>query len=259
MVSGSTLTRLILLRGLAREARHWGDLPDRLTSNLDGAQVVALDLPGNGVRHCERSPISIEPMVTTSRDTLRAAGHEPPYVLVGLSMGAMVAMAWASSHAGEVAGAVLINSSSKLSPWHRRLRWRQIPAMLRIAATRDPVARERQVLRLTSRHPPQPEAKLLASWAAWHRERPVSGFNSIRQLLAAARFCGPDTSMPLPVLVLASENDALVDPGCSLAIASACGAELCIHPTAGHDLPLDDAGWVAEQIRAWWLSPRPGA
>lgn len=254
------MIRWILLRGLTREARHWGDLPERLAFCLGGACVVALDLPGNGMRCRESSPTSIGPMVAACRDALHAAGHEPPYALVGMSLGAMVAMAWATLHAGELAGLVLINSSSRgLSAWHRRLRWRQIPAMLRIVATRDAIARERRVLRLTSRHPPKPETRLLASWAAWRREHPVSGANAIRQLLAAARFRGPDTSTSLPVLVLASEKDALVDPACSVALASAWDADLRVHPTAGHDLPLDDGGWVAVQVRAWWLSIRPQA
>jgi pimeloyl-ACP methyl ester carboxylesterase len=254
------MTGWILLRGLTREARHWGALPERLAARLGGLPVVALDLPGNGTRWRERSPTSIDSMVAASRDALRAAGREPPYVLVGMSLGAMVAMAWATSRADEITGLVLINSSSRgLSPWHERLRWRQIPALLRIVVTRDALAHEQCVLRLTSRHPPQPEASLLTSWAAWRRERPVSSANAMRQLLAAACFRGVDVPATLPTLVLNSDKDALVDPACSLALARAWGAELRVHPTAGHDLALDDGGWVAEQIAAWWLSIRPQA
>jgi hypothetical protein len=44
-----------------------------------------------------------------------------------------------------------------------------------------------------------------------------------------------------------------------LALAGAWGAALRVHPTAGHDLPLDDGGWVAEQISTWWLSVHPQA
>ena len=254
------MTCWILLRGLTREARHWGDLPERLGARLGGAPVVALDLPGNGARHRERSPTSIEPMVAICRAALHEAGHEPPFVLVGMSLGAMVAMAWTSSHGDEVAGLVLVNSSSRgLSAWHQRLRWRQIPAVLRIAATHDPIAHARSVLRLTSRRPPGREAALLGSWADWRRQHPVSGANAIRQFLAAARFRGPAALRPLPVLVLASAKDALVDPACSVALAKAWGADLRVHPTAGHDLPLDDGPWVAEQVCGWWLSIRPAS
>jgi hypothetical protein len=30
-------------------------------------------------------------------------------------------------------------------------------------------------------------------------------------------------------------------------------AELREHPSAGHDLPLDDPAWVAGRIAEWWL------
>ncbi|MBK7793953.1 MAG: hypothetical protein IPJ62_16665, partial [Betaproteobacteria bacterium] len=54
------------------------------------------------------------------------------------------------------------------------------------------------------------------------------------------------------VLILASANDALVDPRCSQALAEAWRATIAVHPKAGHDLPLDDGPWVAEQVARWW-------
>jgi pimeloyl-ACP methyl ester carboxylesterase len=254
------MTRWILLRGLTREARHWGDLPGSLGSRLGGDPVLAIDLPGNGSRCLEPSPLSIARMMASARASLGAARESPPYVLVGMSLGAMIAMAWASARPDEVAGVVLLNSSSRgLSPWYRRLRWLQLPTMLRIATTRDPAVRESRVLRLTTRHPPQPEGPLIASWIAWRREHPVSTANAIRQLIAAARFQGPAMLAPVPVLVLTGAKDALVDPACSLALANAWGGELRIHPTAGHDLTLDDGAWVTEQIAEWWRRIGPQA
>ena len=60
------MTTWVLLRGLTREARHWGPLPQRLAPRLGGAPVVALELPGNGSRHRERSPESVDQMVGLS-------------------------------------------------------------------------------------------------------------------------------------------------------------------------------------------------
>jgi pimeloyl-ACP methyl ester carboxylesterase len=53
----------------------------------------------------------------------------------------------------------------------------------------------------------------------------------------------------VPLLLLASRGDALVDPRCSLAIAQRWACEIAMHPWAGHDLPLDDADWVVQQVR----------
>jgi predicted alpha/beta hydrolase family esterase len=55
----------------------------------------------------------------------------------------------------------------------------------------------------------------------------------------------------VPLLVLASAADTLVDPRCSIRLAHAWDAELRTHPTAGHDLPLDDAEWVASEVGRW--------
>jgi pimeloyl-ACP methyl ester carboxylesterase len=79
----------------------------------------------------------------------------------------------------------------------------------------------------------------------------VSCGNVVRQLVAAVRYRA-DPDLPVPLLVLASQNDRMVDPSASRAIAYRVpGATLKEHPSAGHDLPLDDPQWVLEQIAAW--------
>jgi pimeloyl-ACP methyl ester carboxylesterase len=53
----------------------------------------------------------VSDQVTTLGDSLKAAGIDPPYVLVGHSWGGAIVQAFASKHADEVAGVVLIDSS----------------------------------------------------------------------------------------------------------------------------------------------------
>ena len=57
----------VLLRGLTRESRHWGEFPARLQSRFANSNVVALDLPGNGRLNAQRSPASIEAMADVYR------------------------------------------------------------------------------------------------------------------------------------------------------------------------------------------------
>jgi len=247
------MTPWVLLRGLTREARHWGALPQRLALELDGACVLTPDLPGNGDRHAEHSPASVAGHVAACRSALEATGHAPPYALLGLSLGGMVAMAWTARHPDEVRGLVLVNGSARgTGPWHRRLRPRAWPELARVVLARDALRRERAVLALTTCHPATAADPLVADWARWAAERPVSTANAMRQLVAAARFSVPEPAPGVPVLVLASGGDALVDPACSCALASAWNARLARHPTAGHDLPLDDPGWVATTVGSWW-------
>jgi pimeloyl-ACP methyl ester carboxylesterase len=250
-VERAVLTRppWILLRGLARERRHWGGFPDALATAMGGATVLAVDLPGNGELNGQRSPRTIEAMATQCRQQLREQGLSPPYRVLAMSMGAMVATAWATRFPDEVDAAVLINTSMRpFSRFHQRLRPRNYVSMLRLALSspRSPTL-ERDVLRMTSRHHPG-NAQLLIEWAAIRADRPVSRIDAAAQLWAAARYTAPAARPFERVLLLTSANDALVDTRCSIAMASAWHCDLESHPTAGHDLPLDAPDWVAKKV-----------
>lgn len=240
----------ILLRGLMRETRHWGGFPAVLRAQLPGAQVVALDLPGNGRLYLSSSPLRIEAMAERVRSELSARGIAPPYHLLGLSMGAMVAVAWGALHPQELRGCVLINSSLRgFDPFYRRMRPGAWPALLTLIGG-NALQQERAILRLTSCHG-EAQSAILDAWVAYRRVCPVSRGNALRQLIAAALYRAPARPSAIPVLVLASAKDALVDPCCSRHLAARWKAALAIHPSAGHDLPLDDPAWVAEQVRDW--------
>lgn len=246
----------VLLRGLTRESRHWGEFPALLQRQLGLARVVLLDLPGNGELNGLSSPTRVGDMAEACRVALRDRGLSPPYHLLAMSLGAMVALAWANEHPEELQGCVLINTSLRtFSPWYQRFRPRNYGRVLGMALSRDPEANERAVLEMTTHHPAGDKTTLLAQWATWRRESPVSGANALRQLWAAARFSTPREAPEVPLLVLVSAADGLVDPRCSQRLARAWDTALRTHPTAGHDLPLDDGAWVAREVAAWAAAP----
>jgi len=104
------------------------------------------------------------------------------------------------------------------------------------------------ILRLTSNHA-EKHTDVLDAWLSFRRECPVSRRNAIRQLLAASQYRAPAIKPPVRMLILTSAADALVAPRCSKQLALQWQAEIVVHPTAGHDIPLDDGPWVAEQVR----------
>ena len=240
----------VLLRGLTREARHWGEFPRLFAERIEGAQVHLVDLPGNGRLHGLTSPATVPGLLDHVRAGLVGEGVPPPYHLLAMSLGAMVAVDWCARHPNELAGAVLINTSLRpFSPLHQRLRPHNLAVLLRLmgAGDRD---RERAVLRLTSQRDGD-DPGWLDDWVAWRHEHRVSRTNALRQLLAAARYSAPRARPAVPMLVLGSAGDCLVDPRCSLALARRWGTAFAQHPSAGHDLPLDDGPWVAGRVRAW--------
>ena len=81
----------ILLRGLTRECAHWGAFAARLQQALPGERVLALDLPGNGLFHTQSTPVSVHGMVRACRHELALRCIAPPYHVLAMSLGAMVA------------------------------------------------------------------------------------------------------------------------------------------------------------------------
>lgn len=241
----------VLLRGLTRESRHWGDFPETFRQRCADAEVCTIDLPGNGSLNGQESPLRVEEMAEHCRSQLRERGLAPPYCLLAMSLGAMVAVAWADRHPAEVAGCVLINTSLRpFSSFHHRLRPRNyLPLLAMLLPGNDSAHREKTILRLTSSRPERPETQ--TEWAAYAGQNPVSAGNALRQLLAAARYEAPRLKPAPPMLILGSAGDRLVDPDCSRRLARQWHAAYAEHPSAGHDLPLDDGPWLAEQIARW--------
>ena len=248
----------LLLRGLTRENRHWGDFLDQLQLAMPADQIIALDLPGNGRLNLQHSPMRIQDMVEHCRAQLATQNIAPPYNILAMSMGAMVAVAWSENYPQEVTAQVLINTSMRpFSPFYQRLLPANYGQLLKLSLLgTTPEAWERTVLQLTSNrsgdhHDDAHHDNILPHWLAYRHENPVSRSNAVRQLIAAARFHAPLAKPPVPTMLLASERDHLVSVKCSKTLASHWQCDLRVHDRAGHDLPLDDGTWVIGQLSAW--------
>ncbi|MCJ0765645.1 alpha/beta fold hydrolase [Variovorax terrae] len=251
----------VLLRGLSREARHWGQFPAQLQARLAPCAVTLLDLPGNGVHWPQRTPGQVDGLLAAARAELAGRGLAPPFGLVAMSLGGMVATAWAQQHGPELSRLVLINTSMRpFSGITERLRPAHWPRLARLVLRwREAAEVEDAIHRLTCRHTAS-RAQDLAEWLEIRRSAPVSAANALRQLWAAARFRAGAAAPACPTLVLSGRGDALVNPVCSQRIAAAWGCAHEQHPWAGHDLPHDDAGWTCEAIAHWLQTlPAPAA
>ena len=245
----------IFLRGLVREARHWGDFPNQFLEANPETSILTPDLPGNGQLNCEPSPNNIGEMVEFTRAELLRNGPPPPYHLLGLSLGAMVAVEWATRHPNELAAGVLINTSLRpFSPFRDRLSPGNYARLIELALLRKNATEiESEILRMTSARFDE-RADVIDSWVAYRNENPVKKMNALGQVIAAARYRAPMKKPEVPLLILAGAKDRLVNPRCSAQIAAKWQVQVHIHPDAGHDLPLDDGDWVASQVRDWLTS-----
>jgi pimeloyl-ACP methyl ester carboxylesterase len=238
----------VLLRGLARDSRHWEAFPERLADALGtGASVIAPDLPGNGMLRDRRSPSTVGGMTDAYRESVQGQRVH----LLGLSLGAMVAIDWAHRYPQEVASIVLVNGSvGSLSPPWERMR---PAAAWALARTLGPgcslTRREQRIVALCSNLADREIASAL--WARHAADAPTTAGNAARQLLAALRFRPPPSRPAVAALVIASAADRLVSVECSVALARHWSLPLLLHPSAGHELALDDPGWLARRCAGW--------
>lgn len=248
------MTTWVLLRGLMREARHWGEFPTLFQNALGAQHVVTLDFPGNGRLHAQASATSVVEMADDIRTQLKQLGYTPPYRVLALSLGAMVAVAWSELYPAEIERMVLINTSmAPYNPFYHRLSPANYPALIRHLLFGTAVQRESLILELTSTLKSHSEHRqaILEQWTAYARECPIARANMLRQLQAALCYRAAPAAPSTPVLLLAAQQDQLVNAKCSITLAQHWHCAIRLHPTAGHDLPLDDGVWVTQQVKEW--------
>ncbi len=246
------MIHLILLRGLAREAAHWLDFPAQLQLTLgDNCQVHLIDFPGCGKYYRQYALTSVTDMTDHARTEIAIteilARNESVYV-VGISMGGMVALDWAQRFPSELNGLVLINSSAGDHPFWWRLRPGAWLTMIS-ALLSDSNVREAKVLKIVSNNTAD-YAQHLNEWLSIQQQRPVTRTTIMTMLRAAAQF-RPRPTCAVDGLVLASKEDRMVSVRASDSLARRFNWPIQQHTTAGHDLPMDDARWVADKLVQW--------
>ncbi len=237
----------LLLRGLSRQACHWGSFTSKLETH-SSRDVLALDLPGFGTASEHKSPLAMREIVEFLRPQfLNAPSHQKPWSLLGLSFGGMVALEWLRLYPNDFRTCVVINSSlAGICSINERITNYGKLVLLKCLLLAPPIKKERLILTLTSsKH--LADADLLASWEAIERHHPTRNLEVLKQLLISSQYRGPQ-KITTPLLVLSSQKDQLVNPNCSARIAQKFGAAHFVHPESGHDLPLDAPEWVIEKI-----------
>ena len=236
----------ILLRGLTREAAHWGDFVPALAAAMPGVELVTVDLPGAGQSADAWPPTIAEAMELVRAEANRRATGARRFVF-GVSLGGMITMEWAARHPGELGGVVVGASSARdVAPVWRRMRPRALARLALGAMKRDVAAREAAVVRVVSNRQDRWE-ETTRRWVDIQRARPMAAATARGQILAGARYRAP-AALGVPALFLVGLGDRLVHPDCSRALAARYGAPLAEHPSAGHDLTTDAGDWVVDEL-----------
>lgn len=235
----------ILIRGLIRSQFHWGKFPDLLKTELNLDTVHLTELAGNGYRCNENTPELIDQAVLDLKSQIQ--NLPTSYGLLGISLGGMIATRWAQLYPNEVNQLVLINSSSSLSPFYKRLNPSVYADILKNIVLNDPTRIEKFILSQTSNFT-ENWLPILKDYIAFQKVHPVRIKNLLRQIQLTSQVNFNEIPK-FKKIILCSKKDRLVSPDCSQNIADAWKCPIIYHPTAGHDLPLDDADWIIQQLK----------
>lgn len=241
---------LLLLRGLGRSSRHWGELRELLARSF---YLLLTDNRGVGRSDAPWPPYSTPMMADDHVAILDAAGVARTHVF-GISLGGMIAQQLAIRHPARVDRVIL--GCTTPGGRHGERRPGTIKALLRASLTGERGMRSIAPLLLSAEtlraHP-----ELVDQSIAIARSEPRQRRGMVGQLLAA-RNHNAWHQLPqivAPTLVVTGTADLLIPPGNSTKIAERIpGARLHLIEGAGHDFPADrpdeTATVIAEFLRA---------
>jgi pimeloyl-[acyl-carrier protein] methyl ester esterase len=236
----------ILIRGLSRNAEHWGSFRDLLKTATNDS-VITVDLPGFGAESDTNFSLSLRENIDFLRSKNFPHLQSKHNCIIGLSFGGMVALEWIKLYPSDFTFGVIMNSSaSGLCNTNERISKKGIYTIVKNLYSLIPEAKEQQILELTSNHHAG-DKQIARQWVEIENRYPTNRVSVLKQLLVSALFKAPH-DLKIPLLFLGSQNDGLVSSRCTLKLAKFYQAPVSLHPTAGHDLPLDAPDWVIKNI-----------
>jgi len=223
---------VVLLHGIGSGAASWVQQLEALGNPGNARAVYAWDAPGYGVS----TPVSpASPQAGDYVEALAAwldALGLKRIVLVGHSLGAIIAGAFAQAHPSRVAGLLLISPAAGYGKAEEAVRIEKRDNRLAMVAELGPQGlAEKRAGNMLS-----PQAGEAArAWVRWNMSRIVpAGYAQATHLLANADLAGHVAQFAGPIAVAVGAQDAITPPAGCGRIAEAARTTLRILPGAGH-------------------------
>lgn len=177
----------------------------------------------------------------------------PSAHLVATSFGALVSLTLAARRPERVKSLLIVTAMDRATPEFDRATGEMREVIAAIAAGAERAAfYDLLVAGVYSERYRAAEAAAIAERRAQVGALPLAWFTALDKLLATVH--GFDLT-PLiarvgcPTRVVVAEDDRVVDPGRSRALAAALGAEVVSHPTSGHALVAEEPRWLTQVCR----------
>ncbi len=227
---GST-TPVLYLHSLGADLRIF----DRVVARLNGLPHLRLDLRGHGLSDAPAGEYTIADMAEDALGVLDAAGASRA-VLVGVSVGGLVALRAALDHPDRVAGLVLSNTAAKIGDedvWRARM---ETVTEQGVAAVADST-----LLRWFPEEFRHANAPLVDGFTNMIARTSAAGYAGVSAALGAEDLRQRLPELRLPTLVVGGSEDLSTPPPVVTELARALpNGRLEIIDDAGH-LPMVDA------------------
>jgi 3-oxoadipate enol-lactonase len=214
--------------------------------------VIRFDARGHGASPVPPRPYSLEGLAEDAHGLVERLGLEKVH-WVGLSMGAMVGMAFALAYAERLGRLVLANTTSSYGPegramWHARAKAVEQGGLAAI----EPMVMGRYFSDdFRSEHP-----ELVAVASKRFLETPVEGYLGCCDAIAELDFTGELGRIRNRTLVIAGALDAGTPPAMSQAIAERIpGARMAIIPGAAHLSAAEKPEEFANLVESFLAEP----
>jgi 3-oxoadipate enol-lactonase len=240
---------LVLVQGLGLDGRFWFEIPEKLANDAEKPwRVLVPDNRGVGRSDLPRRPWSMADMADDVAAMLDHAGVRRA-VVVGISMGGMIAQHVALRHPDRVTGLVLLATTPGLP--HGRLPELDTLRVLLGAPLRKTGHVEALAKLVLPRHAHSRAPELLAGWIGLLREqapRTEAFFGQIGAVLghSTGRRLG---NIRVPTRVITGDQDTLVPPVNSRVLSERIpNATLEVLTGVGHGIPLMDREVVRRHV-----------
>jgi pimeloyl-ACP methyl ester carboxylesterase len=240
---------LWIVRGLSHEEGHNKKLIAQIKSRLPEVVIKTFDYPGIGLNWREEAYSRLSDYTQFQKNLfLQKSSPQLPKILLGFSFGGMVAIDWLNLHPEDFERVIAVNTSlNGVCSIFERLNPKNLHSYMNMLLVSSMQEKEEIIFNIIMNDPDK--KNLINDWAHIKKTRPVSFLTTLKQVWAAAHFKTPAKIKTSKLLLLASEQDHMVDFNCSQKIAQYYQVPLYRHPVAGHDLANDDPEWLVERIK----------
>ncbi len=243
---------VLMIRGLARTARHWGDVVPELARSF---RVIVFDNRGVGRSSAPPPPYTTRMMADDAARVLDAAGVPRAHVF-GVSLGGMIAQELALGHPARVdrlvlgctrAGGLRHSTMMPLSVIAGLVGPMRLGPEEAVRRTAPLVLSERFI---------RDRPDVIEHWVQLVRDEPPKTHGVLAQLAAGALHAAGRRlgHIRRPTLVVTGDADRLIDAENSRRLARLIpGARLSLIPGAGHDFPTEVPQQLAELLADFLL------